>query len=312
MTLRSVPSAAKADDILAVHFDVPDLETARCFLTDFGLTEVVSNSQVLGMAGSHGGPVIYRADKGDTARFRGFSFAVSREGLEALAEIDGRTVEDSDAGPSVCLTDPDGWSVTAVAPSNEPPSKEPGYLRNEHGREGRPGGRLVLPPGSSSVRRLGHVVLKVGSYRESLAWYQDRFGVLVSDEALGMDDKTVVGAFLRCDRGKATTDHHTLFIMEGGEPAFEHAAFEVEGIDDLMRGHAHLEREGYKHDWGVGRHVVGAHMFDYWRDPFGFILEHWTDGDRIDATDQKQQHTLMSLLDTQWGPVHPLLRGARS
>ena len=32
---------------------------------------------------------------------------------------------------------------------------------------------------------------------------------------------------------------------------------------------------------GVGRHVLGAQVFDYWRDPWGHVLEHFTDGDLL-------------------------------
>jgi hypothetical protein len=30
---------------------------------------------------------------------------------------------------------------------------------------------------------------------------------------------------------------------------------------------------------GVGRHIVGSQIYDYWRDPWGRVHEIWTDGD---------------------------------
>ena len=30
-----------------------------------------------------------------------------------------------------------------------------------------------------------------------------------------------------------------------------------------------LAARGYPHAWGVGRHILGSQIFDYWRDPFG-------------------------------------------
>ncbi len=50
-----------------------------------------------------------------------------------------------------------------------------------------------------------------------------------------------------------------------------------------MAGHEHLKLAGYQQDWGVGRHVLGSQVFDYWRDPWGYRVEHWTDGDVFTA-----------------------------
>ena len=35
--------------------------------------------------------------------------------------------------------------------------------------------------------------------------------------------------------------------------------------------------------WGIGRHVLGSQLFDYWFDPDGFEYEHYTDGDVFTA-----------------------------
>ena len=29
--------------------------------------------------------------------------------------------------------------------------------------------------------------------------------------------------------------------------------------------------------------MLGSQIFDYWRDPWGHTVEHWTDGDLLDA-----------------------------
>ena len=50
-----------------------------------------------------------------------------------------------------------------------------------------------------------------------------------------------------------------------------------------MCGHDWLKEKGRRHEWGVGRHILGSQIFDYWRDPWGHTLEHWTDGDLLDA-----------------------------
>ena len=118
---------------------------------------------------------------------------------------------------------------------------------------------------------------------------------------------------MRCDRGDQPTDHHTLFLAQlPGGPGFNHAAFEVAGLDDLMLGHAHLKARGRNAAWGVGRHKLGSQIFDYWKDPWGHELEHWTDGDLFTAEDGSNKATVRDMLDVQWGSPFPALAGKRA
>jgi hypothetical protein len=69
--------------------------------------------------------------------------------------------------------------------------------------------------------------------------------------------------------------------------------------------HNHLRQKGYAHVWGVGRHELGSHIYDYWQDPWGRVHEHWTDTDTLNA------HALPGLhgtdaLNGPWGePIPP-------
>jgi hypothetical protein len=74
-----------------------------------------------------------------------------------------------------------------------------------------------------------------------------------------------------------------------------------------MRGHDHLQSNGRTPAWGIGRHVLGSQMFDYWKDPWGSELEHWSDGDLFTAADPSNKAGLEDLLAVQWGQVHPLV-----
>jgi catechol 2,3-dioxygenase-like lactoylglutathione lyase family enzyme len=159
--------------------------------------------------------------------------------------------------------------------------------------------------GPSHVKRLGHAVLNVTDFRVSEAWYKERFGFITSDEILLDGMPAPIGAFLRCDRGDDPTDHHTLFLVGAGKPRFNHAAFEVADFDDLMAGHELLKANGRGHEWGIGRHILGSQIFDYWRDPWGHAVEHWTDGDRLTASWGSKQASLGDLIGTQWGPQAP-------
>ena len=162
-----------------------------------------------------------------------------------------------------------------------------------------------VSPGPAHVVRLGHVVLNVSDFRASERWYKERFGFITSDE-VQVSPEFALGAFLRCDRGDTPTDHHTLFLVQGPRgPGFNHAAFEVADLDDLMLGHQRLKETGRHAEWGVGRHILGSQVFDYWRDPWGHTVEHWTDGDLFTAADGSNVATLQDLLGVQWGPAAP-------
>ncbi len=112
----------------------------------------------------------------------------------------------------------------------------------------------------------------------------------------------MLGAFLRCDRGDTFVDHHTLFLLGAGSSGFNHAAFEVADWDQLMMGHDRLRKGGYEHRWGVGKHLLGSQVFDYWKDPNGFTMEHFTDGDLFNASSGPQRWPVDVALGSHWGP----------
>jgi catechol-2,3-dioxygenase len=145
------------------------------------------------------------------------------------------------------------------------------------------------------------VVLRVSDFRQSEAWYKSRFGFVSSDEVYLGEPENLVTAFMRCDLGKQYTDHHSLLCVGLGEVGFDHAAFEVEDIDALMLGHDHLVKGGYDHHAGIGRHVLGSQVFDYWRDPWGNVVEHFTDGDLLNDQHVTELHDPAAALGTQWG-----------
>ena len=58
----------------------------------------------------------------------------------------------------------------------------------------------------------------------------------------------------------------------------------MQDIDDVAMGHDHLAQAGkYEHMWGLGRHVLGSQVYDYWADPWGRVHEHWADSDRLNS-----------------------------
>ena len=152
------------------------------------------------------------------------------------------------------------------------------------------------------VLRLGHFVLRVTDHVAALAWFQERFGLLASDiMCVPGDESQVIGTFLRFDRGEEVVDHHSMLIVQAAETGVHHCSFEMQDIDAVMGAHDHLMQKGYQLDVGVGRHLIGSQIFDYWRDPFGFRVEHYTDGDVADHRHQPVRYAVAANDTTQWG-----------
>jgi catechol 2,3-dioxygenase-like lactoylglutathione lyase family enzyme len=182
----------------------------------------------------------------------------------------------------------------------------PSLKANPADQRQRFGDKLRVRAAPSQVMRLGHLVLLVPDFKPMYRFYHDVLGLEISDSYHMENPQETTFAFLHCGLGKRFTDHHTLAIgtPPGGidTPRFDHAAFEVVDLDDLMTGNAHLQAAGHKHSWGVGRHFEGSQLFDYWRDPFGNKIEHWTDGDLVNDDYQRGHGPLSPAGLAQWAP----------
>ncbi len=307
-------STLKVEDVAYVRFTVPDLDQMHGFLEDFGLQIVEATPARIVARGAGPAPVSHITAKGE-AGFAGIAFrAAGLADLERLAAAEGAEIVDSGlpgGGKLVSLTDPDGFPVEVIAgqAAAEPAAPSASQPWNRPGSRQRLRATKRIAAGPAHVERLGHVVLNVSNFRASEQWYKDRFGFITSDE-IEAAPGLAIGAFLRCDRGATPTDHHTLFLLQAPKgPGFNHAAYEVSDLDDLMRGHQKLKDAGREAEWGVGRHILGSQVFDYWRDPWGHTLEHWTDGDLFTAEDGSNVTSLKELLGVQWGPSMPPTMG---
>ena len=103
------------------------------------------------------------------------------------------------------------------------------------------------------------------------------------------DNGQVFNTFCRLDRGKELVDHHCFFFFEGPKYHVHHSSFETHDFDTQVLGHDWLRHKGYENCWGVGRHIMGSQIFDYWFDPSRFILEHYVDGDLVDISHPTQK-----------------------
>ena len=133
------------------------------------------------------------------------------------------------------------------------------------------------------VHKLGHSGFVVEDLDTEIGFYCRYFNFKPSDivAGAGRDENQI---FMHIDLGKTYTEHHSFIIAKPFGPLKlgpHHSAFEIESIDTAFVGHEHLTSKGYNSFWGVGRHIEGSQVFDYWYDPDGFMVEHYADGDLV-------------------------------
>ncbi len=297
-------------DLAYVRYQAPNLDVMESFLIDFGMQRSVRTGQALYMRGYGDAHHIHITERGDWSATLGFGLlARSAADLAQLAAQFGATVEDNpgpDSGQRIRLIDPVGFVVDVLhgrRTIDSLPHRAP-IITNTISSRRRNGQVIRLKPAPSSVMRLGHLVLLTPDFKASFDFYTKVLGMKVSDSYYAGPSENMIAAFLHCGLGQTWTDHHTVALVaaQNGKAQFEHTAFEVIDFDDVVQGGEYLKQKKYKHSWGVGRHIQGSQLFDYWRDPFGNKIEHWTDGDMVND-DTPIGHAEMTPSElSQWAP----------
>ena len=86
------------------------------------------------------------------------------------------------------------------------------------------------------------------------------------------------------------------------QTGYVHSAYQVTDLDEVAAGGEYLRERGYRHAWGIGRHIQGSQIFDYWRDPDRLMFEHFTDGDMFDCSMEPGWAPMSVSGLAQWGP----------
>ena len=307
---RSRNPVIKVRDLAWLEFEKPDLVRAAVFARAFGFHTVLHTPDELHLRGTDPGSPCVLIRRGPRSRFVRPAFA-AQDGtdLERLASATGartRPLQEAIGGVAVTLADPNGVPVRVVAgthPLAELPAQQPHTFNFGHDLR-RTNATQRPPREPARVQRLGHVVLQTTTYIESLNWYLDHFGLIVSDFLYyaGQRDRGPVMSFIRCDRESTPTDHHTLAMVLGPSNRYVHSAYQVCDLDAIAAGGEYLRELGYHRSWGIGRHIQGSQIFDYWRDPDGFLVEHFSDGDMFDSTLEPGWAPMTASGLAQWGP----------
>ncbi len=308
---RSRNPVIKVLDLAWLEFEKPNLQRAEAFALAFGFTTLSCSADELQLRGTAAGSPCVIVRRAPRSRFVGAAFKAQDEAdVLRLANATGapsRRLPDSIGGVTVDLVDPSGIPVRVVAGAHELtelPAQKPHTFN--FGHELRRANTTQRPPREPArVERLGHVVLQTNKYIEALNWYLDNLGMIVSDFLFfpGQRDRGPAMSFIRCDRGMTPADHHTLAMALGPANRYVHSAYQVCDLDALAAGGEHLKELGYQRSWGIGRHIQGSQIFDYWRDPDGFLVEHFSDGDMFDCTLEPGWAPFTASGLAQWGPA---------
>ena len=249
-----------------------------------------------------------------TPKFVGFAYyAASEDDLARIAKAPGasgiETVDEPGGGKRVRLTDPNGYQIEVLhgIAAVEPIALKPRQKLNS-GEDplARAGELMRLPKGPSQVKRIGHGVLNTPKFDETVNWYRETLGFICSDDVYAGEKDHLIGSFNRLDRGDDYVDHHVFFCMRHQKTGLNHLSFEVQDIDDVAMGHAYLQQFGkYEHMWGLGRHLLGSQVYDYWADPWGRVHEHWADSDRLNVRNGSHLLPAEEALVSQWGSGPP-------
>jgi catechol 2,3-dioxygenase-like lactoylglutathione lyase family enzyme len=307
---RAKNPVIKVLDLAWLEFEKPDLDGTEKFARAFGLTPVSQTPDELQLRGTDAGSPCVVVRRGDRSRYAGAAFrAADAADVLRLADATGAKVEklpESLGGVVVDLTDPNGVAVRVVTGTHELAALPAQPTRTfNFGHEVHRANATQRPPREpAKVQRLGHVVLQTPRYLQTLDWYLDHLGLIVSDFNYfeGQRERGPTMSFIRCDRGETPTDHHTLAMALGPRNRYLHSAFQVADLDALAAGGEHLREQGFRHSWGIGRHIEGSQIFDYWRDPDGLMVEHFADGDLFDCTLEPGWAPLRASGLAQWGP----------
>ena len=139
-------------------------------------------------------------------------------------------------------------------------------------------------------QKISHIVMHSPDQKAASDFFCDVLGFKVSD---WLGDFMV---FLRCNSA-----HHRLAIING-PPCLNHVAYDMEGVDAMMRGIHNLKVKDIPIGWGPGRHTAGNNTFSYFVTPNNFVVEYTADLEDVDeASWVSQVHTPAPQVMDQWG-----------
>jgi hypothetical protein len=322
------PSKVQLARIAHVYFEHPNLPRFERFAKDFGFVEAKRDGDTVYYRGYGRDPFVYTASKstGGKAAFGGAAFvAVSQDEFDKASRLPGASPKKSltatgapGGGQIITFARPNGTFFHVVFGQEEraidvnrpPPSETHEYQGpfNTPFEKKRLGHFQRYHDGPALVHKLGHYGYVCKEFDTEFEFYTSNFNITPSDILHHPQNPDIdVLVFMHLDLGKDYSDHHTLFLQrappEVAMTYLHHSSYEVADVDTQFMGHQHLAKQGWKSIWGIGRHILGSQIFDYWQDSTGFKVEHYADGDVVneDVVVGREVAGPISI----WGPELP-------
>lgn len=249
----------------SVVYGVEDADVGRRYFEDWGLDAVdlgngaveftLPSNQTIRITPASDDSLPAAVEQGSTVR----EVVWGVDGAGTLDEIEAELSRDRDVVRDETNTlhahDPNGFGIAfRVSQSRiEPPSSSSG------GSEAR----------RANPRRISHVVHNVPKDRleKTASFYMDRLQFRLTDRVLDTGD------FLRCP---GAFDHHNLFLMhKPNRLGFNHVAFELGDIDEVMAGGQHMLDRGWTTAIEPGEHFLSGQHYWYFRCPCGGNTEYF-------------------------------------
>lgn len=275
---------SRVNDIRYVGYGVTDLEAERAFYRDlWGLKEVGDHDSMAYFAAQGDDELaVVRLRQSDTKRIDIIAFAT-----DTRADVDAIHARVVEAGCRVVFAPKSlegfggGYGFRFFSPDGLPfevsAEVERGVSREVKRWDGVP-------------TKISHIVLHSPNHKATAQFFVDVLGFKISD---WLGDFM---CFLRCNQW-----HHRLAILPG-PPCLNHVAYDVLGVDDMMRGISRLKQADFDIQWGPGRHTAGNNTFSYFVTPNGFVVEYTSELEEVDEeTWVAQVHAPSAQTMDQWG-----------
>ena len=285
-----------------VSFAAADIEQACRYASDWGLQPVASGDGAFLFCTVDGCEVEFfapdaanprRTAVGDESGICEVVWGVADAAQVAAIQAELARDRAADFGPDGVLRSRDdlgiGIAFRVSARSHEPFAPS---CYNQPGQPTRIDQRAVRYD-RARPHEISHLAIGVDDAGEAHRFYTERLGFRISDRYADR------GIFMRAS---AEGNHHHLFLMNARLPGtrFNHLAFKVRDIHEVIAGGQYFDSRGWNTFAGPGRHVVSSANFWYFQTPFGGSWEYAADEDMVTEDWQAQDFAAESHIFSEW------------
>jgi catechol 2,3-dioxygenase-like lactoylglutathione lyase family enzyme len=268
-----------------VVLSVEELDAAKRFLGDFGLTQVEKGAKGATFEALDGTDLVLR-DSGDRSLPMAVGAATNAREIiwgvddaEQLQKIGAELSKDRQLmlGSDGILrtTDNTGYGIAFQVTTRHSYDAKPALANAAGVPPVRPKNQRVDFSAPHRPRSIGHIVLWVPDLDRARDFYTERLGFRLTDSYRNRS------CFLRAE---GSNDHHNLFLIKKDDipGGLHHIEFHVGDFNEVMMGGRRLTEKGWKTYVGPGRHTLGSNYFWYFKTPCGGAMELACDMDYAD------------------------------